>query len=85
MDSIEVVPKQKTAVTGKDYMTDYHSWLHIQVGAQHSVIQTTSPRTSLRADEPFDKESIPEEKILVVELLLERFGGIISRSPGVST
>ena len=33
MDSVEVIPKQSTTVPGVDYMTDYDSWLHIQVRA----------------------------------------------------
>lgn len=31
MDSLDVTPKQTTFVPGVDYMTDYESWLHIQV------------------------------------------------------
>ena len=33
MDSLDVSPMQSTPVPGVDFMTDYDSWLHIQVWA----------------------------------------------------
>ena len=33
MDSLNVRPMQTTPVPGVDFMTDYDSWLHIQVWA----------------------------------------------------
>lgn len=34
MDSIMVTPKQETFAPGVDYMTDYDSWLFIQVNGR---------------------------------------------------
>lgn len=66
MDSIEVVPKQKTAVTGKDYMTDYDSWLHIQVGGYHAVSHSPPlvPQTSPRSVQTVSTTRTPHRKRL---------------------
>ena len=40
MDSLEVTPKQTTYAPGVDYMTDYDSWLHIQVRSRRDQNDT---------------------------------------------